>query len=426
MKIKVIDKSFSEVMALPQPPHMKPKRTSRLLRLVIKALSATNLARNHIKYIENGMDKLPKGTPYLLLMNHSSFIDMQIAANYLFPKPFATVTSVDAFVGKTTLLRYVGCIPTQKYVPDLTLIKDISYTLNKLGTTVLMYPEASYSIDGRATTLPDTLGKLLKLLKVPVVTMITHGAYSREPLYNMLRHRDVDISVDVTYLLSPEQIAASSPDELNAKIREEFSFDSFAWQKENNIVIDEDFRAEGLERLLYKCPHCKTEGKMESGGTTIRCTECGKEYELTELGELEARDGVTEFSHIPDWYAWEREEVEREIDEGVYSLDTPVDIMMLVDYRAVYRVGEGRLCHSKDGFNLTGCDGELEYSQSPIFSYSLWIDYFWYELGDMIAIGNKRHLFVCIPKGEKKPIVAKARMATEILYKKAMADKRSK
>ena len=40
---------------------------------------------------------------------------------------------------------------------------------------------------------------------------------------------------------------------------------------------------------------------------------------------------------------------------------------------------------------------------------------FWYELGDVICIGNGEHLFYCFPQGNVP--VAKARLAAEELYK---------
>ena len=424
MKIKIVKKTYREVMELPQPKHKKPKKISVFFRTLIKLLSATNLRNNHIKYNENGMERLSKDTPCLILMNHSSFIDMQIAANYLFPKPFATVCTTDAYVGLDWLLRQVGCIPTQKFVADLSLIRDISYSLKENKTSVLMYPEAIYSFDGKASLIPDTIGKLVKMQKAPLVTIITRGAFSREPLYNMLRHRQIDISADVTYLLSPEEIEKLSADEINEKIKEVFSFDSFKWQQENNIVISEDFRADGLERVLYKCPHCLSEGTTEGKGIYISCKNCGKSYELTELGYLRVTDGESAFTHVPDWFAWERDEVRAEIERGEYLLDIDVDIYMLVDYKALYSIGEGHLRHDDEGFHLVGGDGELDYKQSSLASYTLNADYFWYEIGDMISIGNKRHLFYCFPKNSKA-IVAKAKMAAEELYKIKFNEKRN-
>ena len=415
MKIKVMNKSYGEVMSLPQPKHEKPRRMGMFWRVLIKLLSATNLRRYHVKYQETDMERLAKDEPSLVLMNHSSFIDMQMVGDYLFPRPFSVVTTTDAYVGLAWVLKAIGCIPTQKFVSDITLIRDMKYALEKNRTTVVMYPEACYSFDGTSATLPDTLGGLVKLLRVPIVTIITHGAFLREPLYNMLRHRKVDISADVTYLLSPEDIESMSVEQINERIGEAFGFDHFRYQQENGIRIDEDFRADGLERVLYKCPHCLSEGCAEGRGIQWKCRACGKTYELTEFGTLRALDGESAYTHIPDWFTWQREQVKSAIERGEYQLDVDVDIYMMVDYKAMYHVGEGHLLHNAEGFHLTGCNGELDYTQSPLASYSINADYYFYEIGDMISIGNRRHLFYCFPKNTQA-IVAKAKMAAEEMY----------
>ena len=155
-----------------------------------------------------------------------------------------------------------------------------------------------------------------------------------------------------------------------------------------------------------------TEGK----GTKLICHACGISYELSETGYLKADWGETRFSHIPDWYRWERECVRKELADGSYRLDFAVDIYMLTDTRCVYKVGGGRLLHTTDGFELTGCDGKLEYKQLPQASYSLYSDFYWYEIGDMISIGDAQIQYYCFPKhGEN--VVAKTRLATEELYK---------
>ncbi len=341
---------------------------------------------------------------------------MKIAYTYLKNRVFNTVASSDGFVGKEWLMRGVGCIPTPKFVYDLTLVKDIAYAL-KNNRSVLMYPEAGYSFDGTAVVLPDSLGKLIKYLKAPVVTMITSGAYLRDPLYNSLQLRKSKVTVKVNYLLTPERVKEKSAEEIIALIREVFTFDAFKEQRESGFIIDEPFRAEGLHRVLYKCPHCMGE-KMTSTKLTVKCPDCGAEYYLNEYGVLESENAI--FTHVPDWYAWERGEVRKEIEEGKYALDMPVDVAVLADFKALYLVGEGRLQHGKDGFTLTGEDG-LSYKQAPIYSHTLNADYFWYEIADVISIGDKEYLYYCFPKGGEP--VAKIRLAAEELYKIAKASK---
>ena len=136
---------------------------------------------------------------------------------------------------------------------------------------------------------------------------------------------------------------------------------------------------------------------------------------MDELGQMQAKDGETEFSHIPDWYAWQRQQVRQALEDGSYSLETDVDIAMQVDYKAIYKVGSGHLSHSTEGFRLTGCDGALAYTQGPLACYGLYADYFWYSIGDMICVGNADALYYCFPKDDTP--VAKTRLAVEELYK---------
>lgn len=416
MKIKTSVMEYEKVLQLPVFPHSKPVKQNLFFRTLLKLLSVADLKATHFTLQKEGIEKLGDDEPCLFLMNHSSFIDLKIAATILYPRSFHIVCTNDGFVGKDWLMRHIGCIPARKFINDVTLVKDMVYTVRELKSSILMFPEASYSFDGTETPLPDSLGKCLKLLKVPVVMIKTEGAFARDPLYNNLQLRKVDVSAKMEYILTPEEIQKKSVGELNEILAHYFSYDHFRWQQENRVVIDEPFRADCLNRVLYKCPSCGTEGGMKGKGISLVCHHCGKEYELTETGFMKAKNGDTEWKHIPDWYRWERECVKKELEEGSYHLEVPVTIFMLVNTDCVYQVGEGVLTHSLEGFHLTGCDGKLDYWQKPQVSYSLYSDYYWYELGDMICVGNEKAQYYCFPKIDRD-IVAKTRLATEELYK---------
>lgn len=419
MKINVKQMDYEKVIALPRPKHKNPKKPNIFWRVLIRLLTVFGMMGTKFKYEAEGLEEL-KNEPCLILMNHSCFLDMQIAHRILFPKHFCIVCTSDAFVGMggfmSWLMRTIGCFPTQKFVTDLGLISDMTYALKTLKTSILMYPEASYSFDGTATTLPRKMGVLLKKLDVPVVMIETFGAFSRTPLYNELRVRkSVPVSAKARCLFTREQVRELSVKELSDGLDTAFGFDHFKWQAEQGIEINDDTRADGLERILYKCPHCGTEGHMKGHGIHLTCKHCGKMYELTPLGKLNALEGETEFPHIPDWFRWEREQVRQEILDGTYLLDTDVKIGMLVDFQNVYMVGSGHLTHNLNGFTLTGCEGRLEYNQKPLSCYGLYADYYWYEIADTICIGNNEYLYYCFPKDQTS--VAKARLATEEMYK---------
>ncbi len=420
MKTTVKNLDYDKVMALPRARHRQPIKPHWILRTLIRFLSIFGLMGTGFQYETERFELLEKDEPCLILMNHSCFQDMEVAYRILYPRPFNIVCTNDGFIGFWGLMewvmRLIGCVPTQKFVSDLRLVQDMNYCFKTLKSSVLMYPEASYSFDGTATPLPAKMGILLKKYDVPVIMIETFGAFSRNPLYNELQvRRHVPITAKARVLFTREEIKEKSVRELTAGVEAAFGFDHFVWQKEQGLEIHQKFRADGLHRILYKCVHCGQEGHMEGRGTTITCHHCGKSWELTPLGELKATEGETEISHIPDYYQWERQQVRQEILDGTYKLDTDVDIAMQVDYKAVYKVGSGHLVHDNEGFTLTGCGGRLNYTQKPQVCYSLYADYYWYEIADQICIGDNEIHYFLFPKGDVP--VAKTRLATEEMYK---------
>lgn len=428
MKTTVKSASYDAVMAMPRTKYRKPRKVNIFWRTLIRILSFFGMLGTGFRYETERMELLDKKEPCLILMNHTCFLDMEIVYRVLYPRQIHIVCSNDGFIGMggwmEKLMRAIGCVPTQKFVSDLRLVQDMDYCFKTLGSSVLMYPEASYCFDGTATALPRKMGILLKKLDVPVVMIETFGAFARNPLYNELQVRkNAKVSAKVRLLYTREEIQSKTVQELSDGLDNAFGFDHFRWQKENNVRIDAPFRADGLHRILYKCAHCGSEGTTRGSGIELKCSHCGKSYVLTELGELEAADGITEFSHIPDWYRWQRQSVRQEIENGSYCLDEPVSIGVQVDNKAIYMVGDGQLRHDENGFCLTGCDGKLYYTQSPKSCYSLYADYYWYEIADVVCIGDNEVHYFCFPKN-KNVSVAKLRLATEEMYQLCRKKKR--
>ena len=412
MKIKVKQEKFENVINK-SPKKKKIKKPSFLFALLIRILSIFEL--KSVKFQFKGSIKPFKKQACLILMNHSCFLDLKIASKILFPKKYFIVCTTDGFVGKEFLMRKIGCIPTQKFVSSLDLIADMNYCLKHLKTSVLLFPEAGYTFDGKATVMPKRLGLLVKKLNVPVVSIITDGAFLHQPLYNNLRLRKNKVTANVKCLVSLDQVKQLSVGEIDKLIEEQFSFDGFQSQFESKVVIDDKNRAEGLERILYKCPHCEKEDSMLGKGDKITCSACGATYSLTELGKLKGENVCEKFTHVPDWYNWQRDCAREELLNDYKGFELDVDIKMITDYKALYSVGQGKLKHDLSGFTLIGCDGKLNYFQPSNSSYCLNSDFFWYEIGDVISIGDKEKLFYCFPKLPYP--VAKARLLVEELYK---------
>lgn len=415
MKIKVKNAKYKDLINHKKVKHKKPKNPNWFLRKLILFLNKKELKEVQFSAIKNNIDKIDKKEPCLILMNHSSFIDLKIAFKLLSPRRFNIVCTDDGFVDKEWLLRHLGCIPTTKFITDVNLVKDMLYAKNKLHNSILMYPEASYSFDGTSTPLPTSIGKCIKLLNMPVIIIKTSGAFLRDPLYNNLQLREVKISAKLDVILSKDEVNCKSAEEIQELVIKNFVFDNFKDQQDNKIEVNEPFRADFLNRVLYKCPNCLKEGMMEGKGIYITCNNCNAKYELTKYGYLKAINCKEVFNHIPSWYKWERDCVKNEILANTYNEEIKVTIFILLDYKKIYRVGEGILKHSISGFELIGPDG-LHYFQKPIDTYSLYSDFYWYEIGDVVCIGNFKMRYYCVPL-DRKDVVAKLRLATEEIYK---------
>ena len=396
-----------------------PVRTRWYLHPITLLLSIPTvmLHRNKLKKI--GMKGIKP--PYVLLCNHNAFMDFKVATKAIFPHRANYVVAIDGFIGREWLLRNVGCICKRKFTNDVMLIRQLKRTIDN-GDIAVIYPEARYSLCGTTAILPESLGKMCRLLGVPVVSLICHGHHVNAPFWNTRNRGVAPTEAEMTLLFTAEQLKSTPVAEINRKIVEAFQYDDFAWQKEKGIKIDYPKRAEGLEKVLYQCPACGKEYGMRSRGAQLSCSHCGKVWDMTELGELKAVEGKTEFSHIPDWYEWERANVRAEVDAGKYdSGELQVDVWTLPNAVKFQHLGEGTLRHDMSGFSVKGTDvdGDPFGNDWPVPAlYSCHIEYDYLgRYGDCVDLNTLEDTWYIYPKGNEFS-VTKFALATEELWKK--------
>lgn len=282
-----------------------------------------------------------------------------------------------------------------------------------------MFPEARYSLIGTNAIIPTSVARLCKHLNVPVVMLKMHGHHINSPFWNLTDRKVKGTEAELYCLITKEELQDLSIEEIDERIQHAFIYDEYEWQKHNNIHVTYEGRAEGLHKVLYKCPHCGKEYRMNSKGIHLFCEECGKKWEYTELGELKALEGDTEFPHIPDWYEWEREEVRKEIEAGTYKFEGEVHTNMLPNCKEFIPIGNGHLVHDMHGFKLTGeFEGEKYEIDIPANkTYGVHIEYEYLgKFGDCVDLNTLDNTYYVYPHG-KDFAVTKFSLATEELYK---------
>ena len=358
--------------------------------------------------------------PYILLANHNAFYDFYIMSAAIAPYSGIFPAAVDDYIGREKILRDLGTVPKRKYTADIGLLRQCRKVLGE-GEIFGIYPEARYSLCGLTEVIPDSVGQLIKHQKVPVVTLTCRGHHIYDPFWGNHHHRLVPVEADITLAFTPEQLKNTTPFEISKKINELLFNDDFRWQSKNRIKVTYKKRAEGLHKVLYQCPHCKTEYKTDSKGDTVFCKACGKRWKLNFYGELEAQDGETEFKFPTDWYKWERENVKKEVAKGKYRFECDAHVNDLPNSKGFVRLGKAKFVHDMNGFKVNGVrdyDGKpFEMNIDAAGQYAVHVEYA-YRFGnfeDCIDLNTLEDTWYVFPENCEFS-VTKISLATEEIF----------
>ncbi|MDD3842691.1 MAG: hypothetical protein WC088_02930 [Candidatus Izemoplasmatales bacterium] len=394
----------------------KPKKQAWYLKPLTWLLAYPTVWAHKLKV--NRVNMKGVKPPYILLCTHHAFIDFSVTTAAIFPHGANYVVAIDGFIKREKLLRDVGCICKRKFTNDIVLVRQIEHSLKVNKTVCAIYPEARYSLDGTTAILPESLGKLCKVMKVPIVTLIMHGNHLSQPVWNLTK-RKINLLADLTQIVTTEEINTISVTEINERIQKAFAYDEYQYLQESGQTIKDANRAKGIHRILYQCPHCLTESEMESDGNRIWCNHCHKIYEMDEVGNFKALSGPTEFTRVKDWYEFERINVRKQILAGTYRFEDDVYVDSLPNANGYIRLGTGKLIHDLQGFHLSGnFDGEdFRLEKEPLSMYSAHIEYDYLGKGaDCIDLSTLSDTYYLYPVNQKN-VVTKLHFGTEELYK---------
>lgn len=394
---------------------MKKPAQRMHLGLLMRLLTLPTLISHKNKLTKSGMEGIKP--PYLLLCNHNAFMDFSVALKATRGHRVNFVVAIDGFLKREWLLRFIGCICKRKFTRDTALVRQLKLVMER-GDIAAVYPEARYSLCGTTAVLPASVGKLAKLLRVPVVTLICHGHHVNSPFFNLPDHKVKGTEAEMTCLLRPEELEMLSAEEIQKRIEAAFVYDDYTWQAEKRRAVTYPGRAEGLHKVLYQCPNCGAEYRMSSSGTTLRCNACGKTWTMDEYGALHATEGKTEFPHIPDWYEWERGNVRREVRAGTYGATYEAHVSALPNPKRYIDLGKAALTHDMTGFTVKGRYNGEEYEMklAAASQYSVHIEYEYLgKYGDCVDLNTLDDTLYVYPEG-KNFSVTKMALATEELY----------
>lgn len=237
--------------------------------------------------------------PVLVIAPHTSNKDHWLVSMGIYPLRPTFVIS-EHFMAKPKLrpiLRLAHIITKKMFCPDVGTIMNI-LRAKREGNTVVLFPEGRLTCNGRTGRLTDGTATLAKKLGVDVYVVTANGASLTFPKWANKPRRG-KIRVVTEKLLSAEEVAALSLDELEARLQAAIAHNDFSAMA--GVRYRNAAPAEGLDGILYRCPTCGHEFSMKTEGRRIFCADCDFAAELDEYYRLHGAP----FERILDWYDWQ-------------------------------------------------------------------------------------------------------------------------
>lgn len=302
-----------------------------------------------VKLLPNGLNTIEP--PYVVLANHCSFADVGGLIMSMYPKCANFVMSVTQIAKWPKLVWHMGVLPKKQFALDTSLIRDIKYVLQS-KRPVAIFPEAKLSVVGTQNIIKPAVAKLVKMAKVPLVIVKFDGAYLHHPRWAK-DSRKLPLASTVT-VVDAKRVQSLTTEQLHQLIVDKLTFDDYEYQLTNKIEITSDTLVEGLEGILYKCPHCNAEYAMASKGDKLFCAKCASGVVMNKYGALEGG----RFDSVTKWYNWQIDCVKQQLQEENYRYQQNFFAQVLQGKKYV-DLGECLLVHDKNG--LTATIDEKEY-----------------------------------------------------------------
>ena len=328
-----------------------------------------------------------KKGPCIVLSNHQATMDpFFIAKAFKFPLYF--YASDDIFNLKVSpLIRFLAApIPKSKSVSDLKAVMTSLRVLRE-GGAVGILPEGNRTLSGKLWEMGDSVAKLVKTAKVPLVLFNLCGGYGTDPRWSTKIRRGTKFVGRVKRVLYPEEYAGMTEAELFEVIKAALDVDDTA----SGERYRSRRRAECIERALYICPACGAVGTIRSHGTKFFCTSCKTEAEYTE--DLHIAPPVAGYARIYEWFEWERREVVRRVLGGEALSDAGILFRESVKLKRKIGLPGNTVTLDKDAITISGEGAAARYPLA--------------EIDAITAVGKKKFNFyykgkILQVKGDKR------------------------
>lgn len=304
--------------------------------------------------VDPEISKLSK--PLIVIGNHPSNIDAMLMSCALYPMKVNYLTASTYF--RVRLIRFllyqVGAIPKIQFHADPRAVKAMFKVLKQDGIIGIL-PEGSRSIDGTTLPIEESLAKFIKKTRANVIVGISHGAYHTWPRWSKSGIRRGRIMLDLKVLMTAQEVADSSVDEIYNKIISSLQYNEYEWQKSELVEYHSKSPASGLDSILHKCPSCNKSWVTKSYRNILECQACGNSAVMDKYGFLTPlNESCKVFEFVCDWNSWQKEDFDRDFENGEIIIKDETQMLVSHHHEPFKLLGIGTIQLDNQRFLFEG------------------------------------------------------------------------
>ena len=343
----------------------KINKPNALLAAVAMPVLGHLAKKSNVSYTYDYDKKQYASQSCILLATHSARLEFVHVLHGFGKKDINIVVGYQNIMKKYlyTPLKMAGIISKYLYQPDISCTKSMLSVLKRKGS-LLLFPEGIQSTSGSAHPINPATTKLLKRGNVPVFLCKSQGSYLSTNRYSSDVKKGA-IKVHYQLLFTAEELKTLSEEQIYQKLLEAFRYNDFEANKQNKVqFVGKRPNIDGLNNIIYKCPHCNKEFCLEVRGENMVCTECGYEVTMDNYYCLHAVNKQLLHDDVDKWYKWQRKVLHQEVTKDGFQMQMQGQLCTLRTDKLCKspknRIlqGEGTFCLTRNGLMLDKTNGE--------------------------------------------------------------------
>ncbi|MBO5711791.1 MAG: 1-acyl-sn-glycerol-3-phosphate acyltransferase [Acholeplasmatales bacterium] len=275
----------------------------------------------------------------IVISNHTTSMDQFLIAS-MFKQHLYFMASHDIyqhrFVGKL-INHLVAPIPKEKSKStDLTAIKNCMRVV-KEGGSICIFVEGNRTYDGHLCNVDDSIVKLVKMLKKPLVICNILGGFGSEPRWAN-KSRKGKLETTIKHIYKYDEIKDMSNEDLYKLIVDGITVDDENYF--NNYKSNK--RAEYIERLIYVCPVCGKLHTIYSKGNYVYCSECGLKAEYCSDLRFRSENKDFTITTVKEWSNFQLDFVKNiEYPDNEIIYQEEIEVYEPRMFKSKLKLGEG-------------------------------------------------------------------------------------